>query len=59
MNIIKPLRVARSYTQRLVAEPSAVFPLLCPVREADWIEDWDPICVFSNSGTAEPEGIAQ
>ena len=37
MNITKPKRVTRTYTQRLVAEPAAVFPLLCPVREADWI----------------------
>ena len=37
MNIARPNRVTRSYTQRLIAAPAAVFPLLCPVREADWI----------------------
>jgi hypothetical protein len=57
MKINKPNRVTRSYTQELVAEPKAVFPLLCPVREADWIEDWDPDIVFSNSGIAEADCV--
>ena len=33
--------------------PEQVFPLLCPVREYDWIEDWDCVMVFSTSGIAE------
>ena len=53
MHVTKPNRVTRTYTQRLVAEPSAVFPLLCPVREADWIDGWDPISVTTHSGVAE------
>ena len=53
MRIENPNRVTRTYTQQLVAEPSKVFPLLCPVREADWIEDWDPVIVLSQSGLAE------
>lgn len=57
MNITKPNRVTRTYTQRLVAEPSAVFPLLCPVREADWIDGWDPISVIAHSGVAEPDCV--
>ena len=27
------------------------------MREADWLEGWDPIVVFSNSGGAEPECV--
>jgi hypothetical protein len=53
MHVTKPNRVTRTYTQRLVAEPSSVFPLLCPVREADWIDGWDPISVITHSGVAE------
>ena len=53
MNITKPVRATRSYTQRLVAAPEAVFPLLCPVREADWIDGWDPALVVSSTGVAE------
>jgi len=57
MKIVKPVRATRSYTQRLVADPTAVFPLLCPVREADWIEGWDPPWVASSSGFAEPDCV--
>lgn len=57
MRIDKPNRVTRTYTQHLLAEPAAVFPLLCPVREADWIEGWDPICVLTTSGVAESDCV--
>lgn len=57
MKITKPNRVTRVYTQRLVADPARVFPLLCPVREADWIEGWNPISVATNSGVAEPDCV--
>lgn len=57
MKIVKPNRATRTYTQRLVAPPAAVFPLLCPVREADWIEGWDPRMVVSASGVAEPDCV--
>lgn len=53
MQIEKPNRVERSYVQRLVAGPAAVFELLCPVREADWLDGWNPRRVLSESGTAE------
>lgn len=54
MRVEKPKRATRTYTQRLAAEPSRVFPLLCPVREADWLEGWAPLVVYSESGVAEP-----
>ncbi len=57
MRVTKPNRVTRTFTQQLVAEPSKVFPLLCPVREADWIDGWDPLAVFSESGLAEPDCV--
>lgn len=57
MKIAAPVRVTRSYTQHLVAPPADVFPLLCPVREADWIEGWDPLTVFTDSGVAEPDCV--
>ena len=57
MKVIKPNRVTRTFAQRLVAEPSKVFPLLCPVREADWIDGWDPRIVFSESGVAERDCV--
>ena len=57
MRVTKPNRVARTFTQQLLAGPAEIFPLLCPVREADWIEGWDPQVVFSQSGIAEPDCI--
>lgn len=53
MKIIPAQRVARTYTQHLIGSPATVFPLLCPVLEADWIDGWDPLLVVSHSGVAE------
>jgi hypothetical protein len=57
MKITTPIRASRTYVQRLVAEPVRVFPLLCPVREAEWIHGWDPVAVFTASGVAEPDCV--
>jgi hypothetical protein len=57
MKIARPVRAVRSYTQRLIGTPELVFPLLCPVREADWIQGWDPLRVISSSGLAEPDCV--
>jgi len=57
MNIHPPNRVTHTYTQRLVAPPAVVFPLLCPVREADWIDGWNPLLVLSHTGRAEPDCV--
>jgi hypothetical protein len=57
MSIRPPNRVTHVYTQRLVAPPAKVFPLLCPVREADWIAGWHPLQVFSYTGVAEPDCV--
>jgi len=54
MKVEKPNRVSRSFTQHLGSPPAAVFELLCPVREAEWVNDWRPKLVLSNSGHAEP-----
>jgi hypothetical protein len=57
MEISKPKRAARTCVQHLVAAPAVVFPLLCPVREADWLEGWSPLLVLSQSGVAEPDCV--
>ena len=53
MQILQPSRVEHRYVQRLVAPPDEVFPLLCPVRELEWAEGWDPLRVYSASGLVE------
>lgn len=37
----------------VAAAPERVFPLLCPVREHDWIPTWRAEVVHSRSGLAE------
>jgi hypothetical protein len=55
----KPRRVKHSLTQSIKGSPEQVFPLLCPVREADWIPGWTTDWVISNSGVAEQNCIFQ
>lgn len=57
MQVTRPNRASHTYTQHLVGAPTAVFPLLCPVRECDWIEGWDPLSVVAHSGLAEPDCV--
>jgi len=37
----------------LSASPERVFPLLCPVREAEWLPGWHARVMHSRSGFAE------
>lgn len=46
-------QVSRSYIQRIEAPPERVFPLLCPVREAEWLDGWAYELIHSESGLAE------
>lgn len=57
MHVINPVRVSRTYCQKLNAPPSVVFPLLCPVRETEWVPGWAPVAIFTRSGYAEPDCV--
>jgi hypothetical protein len=46
-------RVTHQFTQTNLAPPETVFPLLCPVREADWVPGWQYRLIYSKSGFAE------
>ena len=46
-------RVVREHVQTSVATPERVFPLLCPVREGEWVPGWQYRVVYSQSGVAE------
>lgn len=48
--------VAR-FSHRVSAPAAVVFPLLCPVREHDWIEGWSAQTLYSESGVAEKNGV--
>lgn len=43
--------------QKLHGNPEQVFPLLCPVREYEWIDGWDCRMIYSESGIAELDCI--
>ena len=49
----KSKRVSRSYCQTINAKPEIVFPLLCPVREAEWLDGWKYNLIYSETGFAE------
>ena len=57
MDNTKPNRATHTYRQRLCASPAKVFPLLCPVREAEWADGWLPELVISSSGVAERDCV--
>ena len=46
-------RVVHDYVQTNPASPEKLFPLLCPVREADWLPGWEYQLLYSESGLAE------
>lgn len=54
MKVSKPNKATQSYTQTICAPPNEVFPLMCPVRESEWVNGWDPRLVLTESGVAEP-----
>ena len=49
----KANHITRSYEQTIHADPDRVFDLLCPVREAAWLDGWDYTLLHSQSGLAE------
>lgn len=61
-------RVVMQHTINISANPSFVFPLLCPEKEKEWIDGWEYEMIYSQSGFAEtgctfktellPEGTA-
>lgn len=50
-------RVARAYRQTIHATPEKVFPLLCPVREAEWLDGWRYQMIYSSSGLVEDGAV--
>lgn len=46
-------RIVRTFNTVLTSSPDKVFPLLCPVREYDWIPQWKCDLIYTKSGYAE------
>ncbi len=49
--------IVRPETWIMPASPEAIFPLLCPTREYDWIPTWRARMIHSKSGMAEENCI--
>lgn len=50
-------RTTRVYRQTINATPEKVFPLLCPVREAVWLDGWCYSMIYSKSGLVEEGAV--
>ena len=50
-------RVTLDHIITIEATPPAIFPLLCPVREGEWLDGWVGRPIFSQSGYAEENGV--
>lgn len=53
----KGARFERRGVFTLQADAHAVFPLLCPVLEYDWLPGWSCVMRYSESGVAEKDAI--
>jgi hypothetical protein len=53
----KGLRQVSRYTQTINASPERIFPLICPIREAEWSDGWIGKVVYAASGYAEQDGV--
>jgi len=56
-HVFESNRVVRAYRQTIEAPPDVVFPLLCPVREAEWLDGWAYTMIFSASGLVEEGAV--
>ncbi len=50
-------RAVRTFTHTVHAPARDVFPLLCPIREREWIPGWQGEAVHAASGVAEEDGV--
>jgi len=50
-------RTTRTYRQTINATPERVFPLLCPVREAEWLDGWQYAMIYAESGLIEEGAV--
>lgn len=50
-------RIVTTFTGHVSFPPDIVFPLLCPVREYEWLDDWQCEMIYSDSGVAEENCI--
>ena len=47
------------FSHVIQATRDRIFPLLCPVREYDWLPDWECRLIYSETGVAELGAVFQ
>ena len=52
-------RISREYIQMNTGQPDKVFPLLCPVRESEWLPYFKAKVIYSSTGISEDGAIFQ
>ena len=50
-------RRIQKFSSTLESTPEEIFPLLCPTREADWVDGWKCELLYTGSGYAEDKAI--
>ncbi len=53
----KGIQKSLNFTQSNTGSIEEVFPLLCPVREKDWLDGWDYRMIYSSSGLIEKDCV--
>lgn len=53
MGGFKAKKIVCAITEEIKAPPNKIFPLLCPVEESKWINNWECEMVHSDSGLNE------
>jgi len=52
-------RISREYIQMNAGQPDKVFPLLCPVKESEWLPNFKAKVIYSSTGISEDGAIFQ
>ncbi|MHA1376538.1 MAG: hypothetical protein ACTSR7_19845 [Promethearchaeota archaeon] len=53
MSKFQSKRISRKYKQINAGQPDKVFPLLCPVRESEWLPHFKAKVIYSSTGISE------
>ncbi len=53
----KARHITKEYRQTIHALPDRVFPLLCPVLEAEWLDGWQYTMIYSRSGLVKEGAV--
>ena len=51
--VLLSMKFVKNHVMKIDASPDLIFPLLCPAREAEWIDGWSCEMIHSESGLAE------